>query len=165
MSDIEYRKTVKDESKFKCDVCRETKVTLELQETIDKDSHSKLDICSACHKNLPSKLIESLYTGEPRWKADAAREIIYSIRECTDAMNYDDFTINDMKEGVWAVFGNGEAESYHMEELVSMEQLESRARDNEFHYRDFPRYLEAVSDNGKLKQFKTEWKLVEVIEE
>lgn len=165
MSDIERRTlVVKDETQFKCDVCWGRKKTEELGERIEPKKSTVIDICRACQGSLPFKLVNALYAGSPEWKADAARKIIFSIRECNEAMNFDDFTINNIAAGAWAVFGNAEAEDYTLERLGSIDKLESRAKDNEFHYRDYPRYLYAVLDNGKLRQFKTEWKLVEVKE-
>lgn len=163
MSDVELREeVVMDATRFECDVCRKNKDKEELGERIEPNKSTIIDICKSCQGNLPFELVNVLYTGSPEWKADAARMILFSIRDCDEAMNYDNFTINNMVGGVWAVFGNAGAEDFTMEYLDSIEKLESRAKDNEFNYRDYPRYLTAVLDCGELRQFKTEWKLVEV---
>lgn len=165
MSDIEEMKRVKVKSKFKCDVCLEKKDDEELRSSFKPKDSSKIDICRTCHHNLPSDLIHALQTGKPTWKSNDARTILFSIRESEDAFDYSRFEILNMNQGVWAVFGNGEAELYELEKLGDIKHLESTAKDREFNYRGYPMYLMGVLDNGKLKQFKAEWKLVEVKEE
>ena len=67
----------------------------------------------------------------------------------------------DFNKGIWAAFENGEAEAYDLSKLENITELEPLTHMYEFNYRDFPRYLTAVIDNGKFRRFETEWKLVE----
>ena len=155
MSEVTVRREVVVEDQFRCDVCDHQKNTEE------RKIVGGIDICSSCIVCFPLEIIDALKTKEPRWKYDSAREIVYSIRDSDDGYSWQD-GMSNLKEGSWAVFANGEAEVSVLEKLDDIGDLESRARDQEFCYRDFPRYLEAVLDNGKLRRYRTEWKLVEV---
>ena len=95
------------------------------------------------------------------WEEGDARSIVLNVRDSEDAYDYrtDEF---NLKKGIWVVFSNSEAEDSILEELGSIYSLESRARDMGFHYRDYPRYIEAVLDNCKFRRYETEWRLVEV---
>jgi hypothetical protein len=115
---------------------------------------------------IPDELVDALRDadgrGEETWQQCAAREFIFSIRDSDESFDYQSRRPSDLKVGVWAVFGNFE-EDREIVNLDELENLEGVARNYEFHYRDYPRYILGTLVDGKLRNFKGEWCLTEIL--
>ena len=162
MSDITYNREVVDKDTFKCDVCNQTDDMEKRAARVASRYNSTIDICKTCNSRLPEYFIEILKTKDDKWKVDAIRDILLHIYDSEDAMNYIDWTISDLKKGVWALFVNEEADLSEMCLLDHETELEQMALEMDSGYRHAPMELVAVLDNGQLKRFKIQRKLVEI---
>ena len=183
MSVREIEKTVVVGKLYNCDLCGERTEEEDVAEKLFDDS---LHICKECRKKLPDDLIEAAKepsqidekTGKEitnedyanrnygiiNWRNYAANMFLLSIRESEDTYEWD-VGVSDLTIDTWAVFGNGEAEFSEIRKIErGVDGLEAAAKDMEYHYRDFPKYLRGTLVDGKLRHFVTEWKLVEKVE-